>query len=69
MECFLEMRVYRLLPWVEKRRQRAMKGSDTKSAFSAVALMDRLRLIEINADPVASREQALLRNQRLLHSN
>ena len=69
MECFLEMRVYKLLPWVEKRRQRALERSDTKSAFGAVALMDRLRLIEVNADPVASREQALLRNRRLLHSN
>jgi hypothetical protein len=69
MHCLLENRVYALLPWVERRLQRAIERSDTRAAFSAVGLMDRLRLMEISAEPAVSRREALDRIQRLLRSN
>jgi hypothetical protein len=69
MEFLIQNRVNGLLPWVEKRLWRAVRRSDTKAAFAAVRLMDWLTLMEINADQVLSRDQALSRLQRWLHSN
>lgn len=67
MHCLIENRVNALLPWVEKRLKRAIARSDTRAAFNAVGLMDRLRLLEIRDDPAYSRAKALDRLQRLLH--
>jgi hypothetical protein len=61
MHCLIENRVYALLPWVEQRRTRALKRGDRAAVFLAVALEERLRLLENGDNPSYSHEAALTR--------
>jgi hypothetical protein len=67
MHCLIENRVDALIPWIERRLNRAVTRSDEAGAFRAIRLMERITALQDH--PAYSRELAIERNKRLLQSN